>query len=123
MCPRMDCDPVMMSEPLREVARHGVAEVVTANEDVNLVDMLREEQRGLPSRVGASYHDCVLADACPCLEFSRGVVDAATFELGNAGGLQAPVLDAAGDHDGSGGDIVVVIEPDLESVRAARQPR
>ena len=91
-------------------------------EDVDLVDVLGEEQRGLPGRVGASHHDRVLADACPRLELGRGVVDAATLELGDAGDLQAPVPDAAGDDDGPGGDIVVVIEPDRESVRAARQP-
>ena len=109
----------MVREPLREVGRHGVAEVVTANEDVDLIGVLGQEQRGLPSRVGASHHDCVPAEACPGLEFSRGVVDAATFELGHAGDLQAAVLDAAGDDDGAGGDIGVVIEPDLEPVRAA----
>jgi hypothetical protein len=35
--------------------------------------------------------------------------------------LQSAVLHATGDHDGPGGDVVVVIESDLKPVRVARQ--
>ena len=95
----------------------------TPDEDVHAVDMLREEQRGLPGRVGASHHHHVLADTGPRFELGRGVVDAATLELGDTRDLQPAVLDAAGDDDGPGGDVVVVVEPDPEPVRVARRAR
>ena len=119
--PGVDGDPVVVGESLREIAGHGLGEVVTADEDVHVVDLLREEQRGLPGRVGASHHHHVLADACPRLELGRGVVDAATLELGETWDLQSAVLHAAGDDDGPGGDVVLVVEADLEPVRVARQ--
>ena len=109
------------SEPLREIARHGLGEVVAPDEDVHVVDLLREEQRGLPGRVGASHHDHVLTEAGSRFELGRGVVDAAALELGDTRDLQPAVLHAAGDDHGPGGDVVVVVEPDLEPVRVARQ--
>src|SRR3954470_23149908 len=111
----------MVSKSLREIAGHGLGEVVTPNEDVHVVDMLREEQCGLPRRVGASHHYHVLADTCSRFEFSRGVVNAATLEVGDTWDFQSAVLHATGDDDGPGGDIVVVIESDLKAVRVARQ--
>jgi hypothetical protein len=50
---RVDGDPFVVSEALRQVVRHRDAEVVTANQDVDLAGMSCQEQGGLAGRVGA----------------------------------------------------------------------
>ena len=107
----------MVSDPLREVARHGLGEVVTADQDVHLVDLLGEEQRGLAGRVGASDHHDVLADTCPRLEFGRGVVDAATLELGDARDPSRRYWTPLAMTTARAATSLLVVEPDPESVR------
>src|SRR5215217_8779118 len=99
----------MVGEPSREIAGHRLGKVAPPDEDVHLLDMLREEQRGLPRRVGASHDHDVLTDAGPRFELGRGVVDATSLELGDSWNLQTAVLHATGDDDRPGGDVVVVV--------------
>ena len=120
---RVDGDPFVVSEALRQVVRHRVAEVVTADQDVDLVGVPGQEQGGLAGRVGAPHHDGVPAGHHLGLELARGVVDAASLEVGQAGHVQAPIPDAAGDDHGARHDVALVVEPDAEASGHLRQPR
>ena len=104
--PGMDGDPSMMDEPLCEIARHGLGEVVAADEDVDAVGLPCEEQGGLARRVGAAHHDHLLTDARACLDLGGGVVDAAPLEVGDPGDRRQPaVSDATGDDHGAGRNV------------------
>ncbi|HEY1623928.1 MAG TPA: hypothetical protein VGG16_09015 [Streptosporangiaceae bacterium] len=41
---RVDGDPLVVGDALRQVVRHRVAEVVTADQDVDLAGVPRQEQ-------------------------------------------------------------------------------
>jgi hypothetical protein len=77
----VDGDPFVVSEALRQVCRHRVAEVVTADQDVDLAGVPCQEQGGLAGRVGAPHHDGVLAGDHLGLELARGIVNAASLEV------------------------------------------
>ena len=119
---RVDGDPLVVGEALRQVVRHRVAEVVTANQDVDLAGVPSQEQGRLAGRVGAADHYGVPAGDHLGLELARGVVHAATLEVSEARQVQAPVPDAAGDDHGAGDDVVLVVEPDAEPSGHLRQP-
>jgi hypothetical protein len=82
---------------------------------VDLAGVPRQEQGGLPSRVGATHDHGVPAGDHLGLELARRVVDAATLELSQARHVQAPIPDAAGNDHGAGHDVVLVVEPDTEA--------
>jgi hypothetical protein len=58
---RVDGDPLVVGEALRQVVRHRVAEVVAANQDVDLAGVPRQEQGRLAGRVGTPDDDGVPA--------------------------------------------------------------
>ena len=82
---------------------------------MDLVRVPGQEQGRLAGRVGAPDHDGVPTGDHVRLELARGVVDIAPLELAETGHVQAPVPDAAGDDHGARGDVVLVVEPDLEA--------
>ena len=99
-----------------------VAEVVTADQDVDVAGVPGEEQGRLTGRVGPADDHGVPPGHHRGLELARRVVDAASFQVREAGQVQAPVADAAGDDHGERDDVELVVEPDAEPVRHLRQP-
>jgi hypothetical protein len=78
---RVDSDPFVVGEALRQVCRHRVAELVTADQDVDLAGVPGQEQGGLAGRIGAPHHDGVPAGDHLGFELARGIVNAASLEV------------------------------------------
>ena len=105
----------VVGEALGEVVRHRLAEVFTADEDVDVAGVPSQEQGRLPGRVGPTDDHGVPAGHHVRLQLTGGVVDTASLEVREAGQVQAPVSDTAGDDHGRGDDVQLVVEPDAES--------
>ena len=87
----MDRDPVVVQQPLGEVVRHRVAQVVATDRDVDVAGLVGEEQGRLAGRVGASDHDRVPIGDRRGLELAGGVVDAPPLEVGQSREVETPV--------------------------------
>jgi len=96
-----DLDLVVGLDLRDEVHRHGVLEPGAADDHDHPFRVAGEVQRGLGRRVGAADDVYVVALALAGLAGGRAVVDAAAGEVLQAGSLEPPVGDAAGDDDGT----------------------
>jgi hypothetical protein len=94
---RVHGDPLMVGQALHQVVRHGVAQVITAGQDVDVAGAARKKQGRLAGGVGAPDHDGVAPGDRVGLQLARGVVDATALQVGQARQIQPPVAHAAGD--------------------------
>src|SRR5215207_8171434 len=120
---RVNGDPFVVGEALRQIFRHRVAEVLTADQDVDLAGVPCQEQGGLAGRVRAPHHDGVPARHHLGFELARGIVNASSLEVGQARHVQASIPDAAGNDHGASHDVELVVEPDAEASGHLRHPR
>src|SRR6185295_10596371 len=108
---RVHGDPLVVGQALDQVVRHGVAQFIAADQDVDVAGVAREELGRLSGGVGAPDHDGVAPGDQVGLQLACGVVHATALQVGQAGQVQAPVPHAAGDDHRCREDVVFVVEP------------
>ena len=111
-------------DPVDEVARHVLAELVAADEEPDLRRVpCDEEQRRLPGRVAAADDDHRAVRAERGLHRRRGVVDAAALELLEASDVELPVARARREEDRPRLDPFVFAEADASARPSATRSR
>ena len=108
-------------DPLDQVLRHALGEIVAPDRDRDLAVALAEIDRGLPGGVAAADHEHRGAVADARLEVGRRVVDAGALEALEVLDGQPPVARAGGDDHRPGGDLAAVGEDDDVKARLAAQ--
>ena len=97
-------------DPVDEVARHALAEILAADDEPDLRRVACEKDRALPGRVAATDDHGGAVRAEGRLNRSRGVMDAAALEVLEARHVELPVARARREQDRAGLDALAVAE-------------
>src|SRR5580698_7128402 len=87
---------------LNQIARHALFEARAADEHMNVLRVRREKHDGLSRGVTAAHEQHRFFATKPRLDRRGPGIDAAGFEVREPFDIEAPVLRAARDHDGTG---------------------
>ena len=98
-----------VGELLDQVVGHRTFQAVAPHQEGDAPGVPREVDGGLARGIGAAHDVDVVTLAADALGSGRPVVDAPSFEAGEA--LEAPVGHPGGDHDGVGRQLLAVGHP------------
>ncbi len=89
-------------DPMHQIARHALIEVISADQDVHFADLASEKDRGLTGRITPADDDDFRPHAHLCLKRCSGVVNAPTLKLLATFNLQQAIVGPRGNQQTSG---------------------
>src|ERR1700730_10143726 len=96
----VNLDVINLLNAIHEVSRHALSQIPAARDDVHASRMSRQRHDGLSSRIARAHDDdfLVATELRFCLR--RGIVDAGTLDLTQAGHIKPAILHTRRDKDG-----------------------
>src|SRR5271157_6536687 len=109
----MKFDHRMLRDPLDQIARHRLRKGLSANQHVNLVGSLCQEDCCLAGRIAAADDDDLITSAELRLHERSRVINSISFELLQVGDVRLIVLRSSGDDDAASLQNVAVLQREL----------
>src|SRR5438128_11167845 len=100
-----DLDVGGVRDPMGQITRHALANIIAADEQKDLVRVLRKINRSLAGRITAAHQHDIRAAVHLCLVRCGGIINTSTLESTTMLNLETAIFRAGGDDQTFGDNI------------------